>query len=57
MKYVVSYRDGEISAEVEAVTGEEACDKFLAGDVIEARVLYSFLHPDMVEAELVDDTV
>ncbi len=50
MKYLVTYRDTEVSAEIEANTSDEAFEKFLAGDC-EFSVHVDFFHPEFVEVD------
>ena len=54
MKFAVTYRDGEITAEVEAKDEGDAIQKFLAGEVVDVEVSYSSLWPDMCLAEPLD---
>ena len=49
-KFYISYRGGEINAEIVAGTEEEAIEKFLNGDC-EYSVDESLLWPDFAEVE------
>jgi len=53
MRYLVSYRKGdagEIEALIDAISPEEAQEKFLSGDC-EYKINSHVLNPDMVEVE------
>lgn len=55
-KYFLSYRNGEISAEVEAENEEEATSKFMAGKAKAVYIEYSALYPEFVDVDDVEDS-
>jgi len=50
VKYTVTYRGGEVSAEIEADSSEQAWQKFRYGECEYEVNVYSF-HPDFIQVE------